>query len=48
LDTTLTSEISSVDDRIDGTKLLDFDTLEREKNSYVIKKILLKYYQIYA
>ncbi len=42
LDTTLTSEISSVDDRIDGTKLLDFDTLEREKNSYVIKENIVE------
>lgn len=42
LDSTLTSEVSSVDDRIDGTKLLDFDSLEREKNSYVIKENIVE------
>lgn len=42
LENTLISEISSVDDRIDGTKLLDFDTLEREKNSYVIKENIVE------
>lgn len=42
LDTTLTNEISCIDDRIDGTKLLYFDSLERQKNSYVLKENIVE------
>lgn len=42
LNTTLTSEISCIDDRIDGTKLLYFDSLERKKNSYVLKENIVE------